>query len=131
MPNPTRSPIRSLNKNRAKAKSKAARSAAIAKTRPLIQSMDQNQTPAQIRAEFKARAHSLKPIVQLGNKGLTESVIKEIDQALINHELIKIKVSGQDKIAQAATTQTILEKTQAELIQSMGHTLTLYRPKAE
>lgn len=130
MPNPTRSPIRSLAKTRAKAKAKAARASATAKAKPMIQSMDPSKTPAQIRAEFKARAHSLKPIVLLGNKGLTESVIQEISQALINHELIKIKISGQDKITQAASTQTILEKTGAELIQAMGHTLTLYKSKA-
>jgi RNA-binding protein len=40
---------------------------------------------------LKGLAHSLKPVVQLGNNGLTEGVLAEIDVAITHHELIKVK----------------------------------------
>jgi len=46
---------------------------------------------------LKGLAHSLKPVVQLGNNGLTEGVLAEIENALSFHELIKVKVSSDDK----------------------------------
>ena len=46
---------------------------------------------------LKGVAHSLKPIVLLGNNGLTEAVVAEIDYALNHHELIKVKIPTDDK----------------------------------
>ncbi len=129
MKNPIRSQKAQLAKKTKKIKqNKRPLSSGIIK--PSIKIAD-TENPTQIRSEFKAKAHSLKPIVLLGNKGLTDSVILEINQALSIHELIKIKISGQDKNTQALTTQAVLEKTGSELIQSMGHTVTLYRSKPE
>ena len=42
-------------------------------------------------------AHSLNPVVMIGGKGLTESVMKEIELALEHHELIKVKLPGNSK----------------------------------
>ncbi len=121
---PMKTPVRSRVKARPKKSSAKTPEKTSEKNPKKIQS------PAQIRSEFKAKAHSLKPVVLLGNKGLTEAVIAEIDAALTAHELIKIKISGQDTKTQEATVQAILEKTQASLIQTMGHTVTLHRQKA-
>ncbi len=46
---------------------------------------------------LKGLAHSLKPVVQLGNNGLTEGVLAEIDVAITHHELIKVKIPTDDK----------------------------------
>ena len=51
------------------------------------------------RQALKARAHGLKPVVLLGNSGLSTPVMKEIDRALAAHELIKVKVPAEDRIA--------------------------------
>ncbi len=80
---------------------------------------------------LKAQAHSLKPVVLLGQKGLTPSVIVEINAALDCHELIKVKVAAEDRDARKLMIQEIVEKTQVELIGSIGHIAILYRKKKE
>jgi RNA-binding protein len=49
------------------------------------------------KQQLKAKAHKLKPIVIVGNNGFTESVKKEIERGLIDHELIKIRINAADK----------------------------------
>jgi RNA-binding protein len=82
-------------------------------------------------AKFKAQAHSLKPVVLLGGKGLTPAVINEINAALDAHELIKVKITGDDRDARRAVIDEICAQTQAELVQVMGHVATLYRKNME
>ncbi|MDY2900293.1 MAG: YhbY family RNA-binding protein, partial [Candidatus Aphodousia sp.] len=49
------------------------------------------------RLQLRAEAHGLDPVVLLGANGLTEAVIKEVDRALLAHELIKIRVPGDER----------------------------------
>lgn len=82
-------------------------------------------TPA-VRQQFKAKAHKLKPIVSIGNKGLTKTVNEEIDRALYDHELIKIRIMhGRDE--RKALFEEICQIHQAEPIQLLGSIATLYR----
>lgn len=76
-------------------------------------------------------AHPLKPVVMIGNKGLTDTVLAEIDSALAHHELIKIRVSGQDKADRVATMNEIASKTNSDLIIVIGHIGGFYRPALE
>ena len=46
---------------------------------------------------LRAQAHNLNPVVMIGQHGLTESVIKETDAALNAHELIKVRILGDDR----------------------------------
>ena len=85
----------------------------------------------QEKRALKAKAHSLHPVVMTGAKGLTESVIEEIDVNLTAHELIKIKLVADDKPHRLSMIEEILQKTGAELIQTIGHTATIYRQKPE
>ncbi len=78
---------------------------------------------------LKAKAHTLKPVVLLGAKGLTPAVMQEIDIALEAHELIKVKLTKQDKEARLASTQRICQALHAEEVQSIGMILVLYRKK--
>lgn len=80
-----------------------------------------------VRQQLKARAHSLKPVVFIGDKGLTDAVINEIDQALKAHELIKVKIRGQEKQDRIEIAQQLCPAVEAELIQHIGNTLVLYR----
>ena len=80
-----------------------------------------------LKTTLKKRAHSLKPVVMIGQKGLTESVIQEIDVSLLAHELIKVKISGQDKEAKVDTVDKILAATNAHKIQLIGNILVIYR----
>jgi RNA-binding protein len=79
------------------------------------------------KKRFRAIAHQLKPVVMVGGNGLSDSVIKEIDRALADHELIKIKFSIQDRVARKATVTSACETCRAELIQSIGTIATIHR----
>jgi RNA-binding protein len=80
---------------------------------------------------LKGLAHSLKPVVMLGNNGLTESVLAEINNALAHHELIKVRVSGQEKAERIQIHQQIAEQTEAVLVHVIGHIGIFYRPAKE
>lgn len=85
-----------------------------------------NLTPSD-RRELKARAHALKPVVMIGNDGLTPSVIAEINRALKSHELIKIRVAGDDRDARAAALVEICTQTGAEPVQHIGKILVIFK----
>lgn len=87
-------------------------------------------TPTQKR-HLRGLAHPLKPVVLMGAKGLTDAVLAEIDLALEHHELIKVKVTAEDREAREATIAEIARRTHAALVQRLGHTATLYRRNAE
>jgi putative YhbY family RNA-binding protein len=59
------------------------------------------------RRELKAQAHALSPVVMIGKSGLSASVVEELDRALLSHELIKIKVQIDDRIARNALLEEI------------------------
>ena len=83
------------------------------------------------RQVLKARAHALKPVVLIGNQGLSEAVIKEINRALNDHELIKVKIASTDREERQAGIAAICEATKAELVQTIGHIGVFYRPRAD
>lgn len=72
-------------------------------------------------------AHHLDPTVWVGKNGITENVIKEIICALEDHELIKIKMLHSDKKNFKNNAKKICVDTDAELINSIGNILTLYK----
>ena len=83
------------------------------------------------RAHLKARAHALEPKVMVGHGGLTPAVIAEIDRALTAHELIKVKVLGEDRDAREAIANQLCAGTDAALVQRVGKVLVIWRPKAD
>ena len=80
---------------------------------------------------LKSLAHPLKPVVMIGNKGLTENVLAEVNNALEQHELIKVRVSGLEKEDRTAMVDEIVLKSSANLIMLIGHIAALYRPARE
>jgi RNA-binding protein len=77
---------------------------------------------------LKGLAHSLKPVVMVGNSGLTESVVAEINNALEHHELIKVRISGQERAERKAMLDEIAQATGANLILVIGNIGGFYRP---
>jgi len=80
------------------------------------------------RSALKARAHSISPVVIIGNDGLTSNVMAEIDRALAAHELIKIRVSGDDRRQRLTLLEEICSATKAAPVQQIGKLLILFRP---
>lgn len=83
------------------------------------------------RTALRAEAHGLKPVVLVGEAGLSESVVKEIDLALNSHGLIKVRVFGDDREARISIYETICETLNAAPIQHIGKLLVIYRPKSD
>lgn len=81
------------------------------------------------RKQLRARALGLHPILQLGEKGLTDAVIAEIDRALGAHELIKVRAAPFNRDAREVALASICERTGAHAIQHIGKMLVVYRPK--
>lgn len=77
--------------------------------------------------KLKGLCHELKPVVTVGQNGLTENVSSEINIALDYHELVKIKLAAGDRDDREEIIQLICNQTNAEKIQSIGKTLTLFR----
>ncbi|MET0288719.1 MAG: ribosome assembly RNA-binding protein YhbY [Pseudoxanthomonas sp.] len=87
-------------------------------------------TATQIRF-LRGQAHDLKAILQIGGKGLTPAFIAELEVALEQHELIKVKVGAEDREARDAVISQLAEQTGAALVQRIGHTAILYRPSED
>lgn len=80
------------------------------------------------KKRFRRIGHELKPVVQTGSQGLTEAVLAEIDRALEDHELIKVRIGGEDREVRAAAIQEIGRHCRAEIVQIIGKIVLLYRP---
>ena len=76
---------------------------------------------------LRARCHALKAVILLGQKGLTDEVLSELDNALTHHELVKIKLSVDDRDERKQMIAEICEKSHSEEVQSIGKTLSVYR----
>lgn len=80
------------------------------------------------RRHLRKLAHHLKPVVIVGNAGLTENVLAEIDSSLAHHELIKVKIHAADKTERQAIIDKICTQTAADWVLSIGHIAAFYRP---
>jgi RNA-binding protein len=87
--------------------------------------------PQELRQVLKTKAHQLKPVVMIGGKGLSEPVHVEIARALHDHELIKIRVSGEDRDARKAMIADICLTHQAAIVQQIGHIVAIYKKREE
>lgn len=78
------------------------------------------------KKNLRARAHHLNPVVTVADKGLSDSVIAEIERALFDHELVKIKLRG-EREQRKAWAGDIARRCSAELIQAIGQTACFYK----
>lgn len=81
--------------------------------------------------ELKNKLHHLKPVVIIGNLGLTEVVIQEINRALNDHELIKIRVHTKSRDDLVKITNEICIKTGSALVNVIGHIISIYRKNTQ
>lgn len=79
------------------------------------------------KKQYRAIAHNLNPIIIIGDKGLSEGLLEELNRALNDHELIKVKIAVGDRDDRAAITEALLSETKAELVQSIGKVAVLLR----
>ena len=87
-------------------------------------------TSAQTRF-LRGQAHDLNAMLQVGGKGITDSLVTEVVNALEQHELIKVKVAAEDREVRDAMIADLAGRAGAALVQRIGHTAVLYKPSKE
>src|SRR5262249_27073150 len=83
------------------------------------------------RRYLRALAHRLSPVVIVGQRGLSEAVLRQIDGALTDHELIKVRLGGECPIGREQAGAELSERTRSEIAGSVGRGLILYRRHPE
>lgn len=83
------------------------------------------------KRHLRRLGHGLKPVVRTGNAGLTEAVLAELEVALRDHELVKVKLVAEDRAQRRAFTETLLDRTGAMLVQAIGQMVLIYRPNPD
>ena len=81
--------------------------------------------PIIAKASMRGQAHSLKPIVHVGGAGLSDAVVRQVEEALEDHELIKVRL--QEPEDKKALATELAERTSSSLCGLVGHTVILYR----
>lgn len=79
------------------------------------------------KKRFKSIGHGLKPVVMIAGNGLSEGVQAELERALLDHELIKVKLAIEDRESRREVIDQICRTTHSELVQSIGKVALLYR----
>ena len=79
------------------------------------------------KKELRTLGHGLKPIITIAEKGVTENIEREIERALDDHELIKIKIAVGDPEFRRNLAEQICENHRAALVQSIGKVALILR----
>lgn len=79
------------------------------------------------RRQLRARAHSLHPVVSISQQGLTRAVLAEIERSLAAHELIKLRVYGEERDVRENLLAAVCAETGAAAVQHIGNILVVYR----
>lgn len=83
------------------------------------------------RRHLRALGHELKPIVQVGKNGIDDGLVAALDQALADHELVKIKIGEGAGLDRQEAADELAKQTGSEVAQVLGNTVLLYRPDPE
>jgi RNA-binding protein len=79
------------------------------------------------KKHYRSLAHPLKPVVTVAGKGLSETVLQEINRALDDHELIKVKIKVGDRDLKQEVITELCTATKCEVVQAIGHIAVLLR----
>jgi RNA-binding protein len=79
------------------------------------------------KKHLRRLGHPLHPVVMLGNAGLTTNVVKELDRALADHELVKVSARLGERGARDSALDDLARQTSSEIVQRIGHVGVFYR----
>ncbi|MCG8370232.1 MAG: ribosome assembly RNA-binding protein YhbY [Proteobacteria bacterium] len=77
---------------------------------------------------LRGLGHRLKPLVVVGDAGLSDSLLAELESTLDRHELLKVRVRTGDRDARNRIVARLCADSSAELVQRIGNVALLYRP---
>jgi RNA-binding protein len=79
------------------------------------------------KKHLRRLAHPLQPVVTLGNAGLTDAAVKELERALKDHELVKVRARASDREQRDEWLTELVLRTKSTLVQRIGNVAVLYR----
>lgn len=82
------------------------------------------------KKHLRGLSHDLNPVVMVADKGLSDNVLAEVEQALVHHELIKIKLRG-DREQRREWIAALSHQTGAEVVHQVGQVVCLFRRNPE
>jgi len=83
------------------------------------------------RRVMRRIGHHLDPVVIIGDAGVSDGLIRETDRALTDHELIKVRLPAAEREDRRALAEALCEACPAELVQSIGRVILIYRKATE
>ncbi len=83
-----------------------------------------------LKKRLRSIGHDLKPVVTIAGNGLSESVLAELNRALDDHELIKVKIAG-DRDERGEVVEQLRKLEETEVVQTIGGIALIYRPARE
>jgi RNA-binding protein len=84
-----------------------------------------------LRKTLRAAGHHLSPVVQVGKEGVTEAVLRQLDEALATHELVKVKIGTESPEDRFEAADRLGEETGGQVAQILGRTILVYRRHPE
>jgi RNA-binding protein len=86
---------------------------------------------SRLRKTLRAAGHHLSPVVQVGKEGVTEAVVRALDEQLAAHELVKVKVGTESPEDRFEAAERLAADAGGQLAQILGRTLLVYRRHPE
>ncbi len=83
------------------------------------------------KKHLRRLGHALKPIVMVGQKGLTDNVATELERALFDHELVKVRARVGDREARTSVLDLLADRTKSELVYQIGNVGLFYKKNKE
>ena len=83
------------------------------------------------KKHLRRLAHPMSPVVMLGNAGLTDGVVNELDRALTDHELVKVSARIGKRSARNIALDDLAVRTASALVQRVGNVGVFYRQRKE
>ncbi len=84
-----------------------------------------------LRKALRAAGHHLSAVVQVGKDGVTDAVLRQLDEQLAAHELVKVKVGTESPEDRFEAAERLGEAAGAQIAQSLGRTVLVYRKHPE
>lgn len=81
----------------------------------------------ELRRALRGHGHALSPLVQIGKSGLTSAVIRQVNQTLEDHELVKVKVGGECPVDRHQVAERLDQEAGVDVVQIVGRIILLYK----
>ena len=86
---------------------------------------------SKLRKALRAAGHHLQPVVQIGKEGVTEAALRQLDEQLLAHELVKVRIGTESPEDRFEVAERLGETAGARVAQILGRTLLVYRRHPE